>query len=301
MVDNKKKGSIDGDLISVQMCPSALKIYKIIGNKNYQVRYYDDPKKKLHRKSTGTEIKDEAIQFAQNWFENEIREICNLKEKKNTNKKIPLKEKYRPTKLDQCILSNDYRNIFNKWIDDGQNSHFIFFGNPGCGKTSTAIALAKEVSPDNYVLINCGQEKSIDDMEKIISGMTTSLFKNENKKVIIFDECETLTEKAQQSLRRPLEDFAHLASCIFTYNDISKVLGALKDRCMEINFDDMEKKKEVIQQKKTRLKFISKNETINISDKDIEIITDLFKGSFRKMLETLEFHYEGRDYKNEFK
>lgn len=301
MVDDKKKGSIDGELISVPMCPSALKIYKIIGNKNYQVRYYDDPTKKLHRKSTGTEIKDEAIQFAQNWFENEIREICNLKEKKNTNKKIPLKEKYRPTKLDECILSTDYRNIFNKWIDNGQNSHFIFFGNPGCGKTSTAIALAKEVSPDNYVLINCGQEKSIDDMEKIISGMTTSLFQNENKKVIIFDECETLTEKAQQSLRRPLEDFAHLVSCIFTYNDISKVLGALRDRCMEINFDDMEKKKEVVQQKKTRLKFISKKETINISDKDIGIITDLFKGSFRKMLETLEFHYEGRDYKNEFK
>ena len=39
MVDDKKKGSIDGDLISVPMCPSALKIYKIIGNKNYQVRY----------------------------------------------------------------------------------------------------------------------------------------------------------------------------------------------------------------------------------------------------------------------
>ena len=45
MVDDKKKGSIDGDLISVPMCPSALKIYKIIGNKNYQVRYYDDPTK----------------------------------------------------------------------------------------------------------------------------------------------------------------------------------------------------------------------------------------------------------------
>ena len=71
----------------------------------------------------------------------------------------------------------------------------------GTGKTSTAIALANEVSPDNKVFINAGQEKSIDDMEKIIQGMTTKSLFDENKKIIIFDECETLTEKAQQSLR----------------------------------------------------------------------------------------------------
>ena len=40
MVDDKKKGSIDRDLISVSMCPSALKIYEIIGNKNYVMRLF---------------------------------------------------------------------------------------------------------------------------------------------------------------------------------------------------------------------------------------------------------------------
>ena len=48
-------------------------------------------------------------------------------------------------------------------------------------------------------------------MEKIIQGMTTKSLFDENKKIIIFDECETLTEKAQQSLRRPLEDYAHIS------------------------------------------------------------------------------------------
>lgn len=103
MVDDKKKGSIDGDLISVPMCPSALKIYKIIGNKNYQVRYYDDPTKKLHRKSTGTDIKEEAIKFAQDYFENDIKKICKIDLPKSTDKKQPLKEKYRPQILRDCI------------------------------------------------------------------------------------------------------------------------------------------------------------------------------------------------------
>ena len=157
MVDDKKKGSIDGDLISVPMCPSALKIYKIIGNKNYQVRYYDDPTKKLHRKSTGTDIKEEAIKFAQDYFENDIKKICKIDLPKSTDKKQPLKEKYRPQILRDCILSEGYRNIFTRWIENGQNAHFIFYGSAGTGKTSTAIALANEVSPDNKVFINAGQ------------------------------------------------------------------------------------------------------------------------------------------------
>ena len=301
MVDDKKKGSIDGDLISVPMCPSALKIYKIIGNKNYQVRYYDDPTKKLHRKSTGTDIKEEAIKFAQDYFENDIKKICKIDLPKSTDKKQPLKEKYRPQILRDCILSEGYRNIFTRWIENGQNAHFIFYGSAGTGKTSTAIALANEVSPDNKVFINAGQEKSIDDMEKIIQGMTTKSLFDENKKIIIFDECETLTEKAQQSLRRPLEDYAHLVSCIFTYNDTSKIIKPLKDRCMELNFDFDLKDKKIHNQIENRLSSVCDKEGLNINNNDLKIIIKGCGLSYRKMLETIEFHYEGRDYKNEFR
>ena len=181
-----------------------------------------------------------------------------------------MKEKYRPQILRDCILSEGYRNIFTRWIENGQNAHFIFYGSAGTGKTSTAIALANEVSPDNKVFINAGQEKSIDDMEKIIQGMTTKSLFDENKKIIIFDECETLTEKAQQSLRRPLEDYAHLVSCIFTYNDTSKIIKPLKDRCMELNFDFDLKDKKIHNQIENRLSSVCEKEGININNNDLK-------------------------------
>ena len=43
---------------------------------------------------------------------------------------------------------------------------------------------------------------------------------NHSKKL---NAARTSVKKAQQSLRRPLEDYAHLVSCIFTYNDTSKI------------------------------------------------------------------------------
>ena len=51
---------------------------------------------------------------------------------KSTDKKQPLKEKYRPQILRDCILSEGYRNIFTRWIAyNGQNAHFIFYGSAG--------------------------------------------------------------------------------------------------------------------------------------------------------------------------
>ena len=138
-------------------------------------------------------------------------------------------------------------------------------------------------------------------MEKIIQGMTTKSLFDENKKIIIFDECETLTEKAQQSLRRPLEDYAHLVSCIFTYNDTSKIIKPLKDRCMELNFDFDLKDKKIHNQIENRLSSVCEKEGININNNDLKIIIKGCGLSYRKMLEIIEFHYEGRDYKNEFR
>ena len=34
------------------------------------------------------------------------------------------------------------------------SNHLIFYGNSGNGKTSTALALAQELSPDDYIIIN---------------------------------------------------------------------------------------------------------------------------------------------------
>ena len=127
-----------------------------------------------------------------------------------------LTEKYRPTKLSDCVLPNNIKSKLEKWKQKMPN-HLIFHGNSGIGKTSTAIALAKELSNDDYVVINASKDNSVDFINNyLLRCMCTSL--SGSKRIIILDEADQLTEKAQTSLRRPLEEFAHISSVIFTYN-----------------------------------------------------------------------------------
>jgi len=71
----------------------------------------------------------------------------------------PLTEKYRPNKLSECILTLRISKKLEKWKKSRPN-HLIFYGDAGIGKTSTAVALAKELSPDDYTIINASKDNN---------------------------------------------------------------------------------------------------------------------------------------------
>ena len=201
-----------------------------------------------------------------------------------------LTEKYRPTKLSECVLPNKIRSKLEKWKQKMPN-HLIFHGNSGIGKTSTSIALAKELSNDDYVVINASKDNSVDFINNyLLRCMCTSL--SGSKRIIILDEADQLTEKAQTSLRRPLEEFAHISSVIFTYNYTDKIIEPLKSRCFQFNFNisDNDEKNEMKKQCKKRLKKIIKNEKINISNDELDEIVYMNYPDIRKCINQLELY-----------
>ena len=104
---------------------------------------------------------------------------------------------------------------------------------------------------------------------KLMSGI--SLYGG--KRIIILDESDRLTENAQTSLRRPLEEFEHLCSVIFTYNYNNTIIQPLKSRCFEFDFNiKQDEKDEFYKCLKRRLRTIIKKEDINISTKELKKI-----------------------------
>lgn len=201
-----------------------------------------------------------------------------------------LTEKYRPTKLSDCVLPNNIKSKLEKWKQKMPN-HLIFHGNSGIGKTSTAIALAKELSNDDYVVINASKDNSVDFINNyLLRCMCTSL--SGSKRIIILDEADQLTEKAQTSLRRPLEEFAHISSVIFTYNYTDKIIEPLKSRCFQFNFNisDNDEKNEMKKKCKKRLKKIINNEKINISNDELDEIVYMNYPDIRKCINQLELY-----------
>ena len=60
------------------------------------------------------------------------------------DKNIPFVEKYRPTNLDDIVLDNYNRTIFNNILITKTFPNLLIYGPPGTGKTTTIIAIIKE-------------------------------------------------------------------------------------------------------------------------------------------------------------
>ena len=200
-----------------------------------------------------------------------------------------LTEKYRPKKLSECVLPYRIKSKLEKWKNK-MPMHLIFYGNAGTGKTSTAIALAKQLAENDYSIINASKDNSDNYINNYITRLMSGVSLYGGKRIIILDESDRLTENAQTSLRKPLEDYGHLCSVIFT-NNYDHIIEPIKSRCFEFDFNiKQDEKDEFYKILKRRLRTIIKKEKINISTKELnEIINSNFP-DIRKMVNQLELY-----------
>jgi len=73
-------------------------------------------------------------------------------------------EKYRPQKIDDCVLPESLKDTFKQYIAHGELPHFLLSGTAGVGKTTVAKALCNEIGAE-YIMINGSEESGIDTLE----------------------------------------------------------------------------------------------------------------------------------------
>ena len=197
-------------------------------------------------------------------------------------------EKYRPHKIEDCILPDRLKSVFQDYVTKGDIPNLMLTGTAGCGKTTVAKAMCDEIGC-NYLFINSSDERGIDTLRTKIKGYASTVSLTGGRKVIILDEADYLTPEAQAGLRGAIEEFSENCSFIFTCNFKARLIDALHSRCSVIDFAlKGNEKAQMAAQMFKRLTVILKEEDITY-DKDVlgKIVQRYFP-DYRRTLNELQ-------------
>jgi DNA polymerase III delta prime subunit len=145
-------------------------------------------------------------------------------------------EKYRPRKLEDCILPADQKIIFQEMVAKGEIQNMLLCGGAGMGKTTVARALCEELETD-YIIINGSEESGIDVLRTKIKQFASTVSFSGKPKVVILDEADYLNPNSTQpALRAFIEEFSSNCRFILTCNFKNRIIPPLHSRTAVIEF-----------------------------------------------------------------
>ena len=145
-------------------------------------------------------------------------------------------EKYRPTRIDECILPDDLRNTFKEFVKSKSIPNIILSGTAGVGKTTVAKAMLEEIGA-TYMMINGSEESGIDVLRTKIKNFASTVSLEGGRKYIILDEADYLNpQSTQPALRGFMEEFHKNCGFILTCNYNNRLIEPLHSRCSNIDF-----------------------------------------------------------------
>ena len=201
-------------------------------------------------------------------------------------------EKYRPKKIDDCILPEDIKSTFQNFLKQGEISNLLLSGTAGTGKTTVARALCEELKCDYMILNGSDEGRQIDTLRTTIKNFasTVSLTEDAKHKVIIIDEADYMNaDSVQPALRNFMESFHKNCRFIFTCNFKNKIIPALQSRCTVVDFKIVNgQKKKCADAMMNRLSNVLTEEKIEFDKKVLaELIIKHFP-DFRRTINELQ-------------
>jgi DNA polymerase III delta prime subunit len=197
-------------------------------------------------------------------------------------------EKYRPTKLEDLVLSDSNRKFFESVEDEIPN--LLFVGTPGLGKTTLARILVNDVLQCQYLYINASDENGIDTIRSKVVSFSQTMSLDGKLKVVILDEADGITIEGQRALRNTMEEYSSRTRFILTANYKHKIIPAIQSRTQFFDlvppFDDVVKRAvTIVKQEGIKIEEDQKVNFVNVIKQNYpdirKVINDIQKATIK--------------------
>lgn len=219
---------------------------------------------------------------------------------------LAIYRRYRPKTVSEIIGQEAVTEALKNAAKTDRMAHaYLFYGPRGCGKTTAARIVAKlancekratdpefrkQGEPCNecrackeidegraldVIEIDAASNRGIDEIRGLKEGIRlspTSL----SKKVFIIDEVHQLTKEAFNALLKTLEEPPAHAIFVLATTEYDKLPATIISRTQRFGFKRIPNVKII-----EKLRYIAKEESVNISDEALEIIAVSADGGFR--------------------
>ena len=198
-------------------------------------------------------------------------------------------EKYRPQTLDELANQKEIVSRFKTFVTEKNLPHLLLVGPAGVGKTTSILALARDLYGPGYrsfiLELNASDERGIGIIREKVKNFarTAAIASPVSFKILIMDEADHLTSDAQHALRRTMEIYTKTCRFCLIGNYSENIIDPIQSRCSVFRFSPLEEP-----DLKNYIQGIADKENLEIVEEGLDAIYQSAKGDVRKSINLLQ-------------
>lgn len=214
-----------------------------------------------------------------------------------TKYELPWVEKYRPTCLADIVGNEAVMARLAVIARDGNMPNILLAGAPGVGKTTAVLALARQsLGGDTALLreavleLNASDDRGIETVRSAIKSFAQKklTLPAGRHKLVLLDEADSMTEAAQQALRRTMEIHSSTTRFALACNLSGRIIEPIQSRCAVVRFARLTDAQVLV-----RVRQVAAAEDVTMDDEGAAALVFTADGDMRVALNGLQATVNG--------
>ena len=178
---------------------------------------------------------------------------------------------------------------FKTFVSEKNMPHLLLVGPAGIGKTTSILALARDLYGPSYrsfiLELNASDERGIGVIRHKVKNFarTAAIASPVSFKILIMDEADHLTGDAQHALRRTMEIYTKTCRFCLLGNYSENIIDPIQSRCSVFRFSPLKES-----DLKGHIEYIAKKENLDIVEEGLDAIYQASNGDMRKSINLLQ-------------